>query len=1612
MAYIVSNDFKEKLYSGECDYRATLIINGNTIPNEQISSISISSPIVDDTNDMFYVGTFISQKITIKFNNLDGLSLESGQNVSLSIGQYVNNAWVDVPIGLFIVDDLGENYQKTCEITCMDYGVKFKPNIDYSPCFVDGKATIDTILQYICTQFGVTLGDYPTINGDVEIGTYDSTISGKQWISYIAEIKGCNAKIDREGRLTLQPLKQASNQVKDATQNASFELGEKYNVSKVTYTDAIRNYTYGDDSGNTLFIRQDNPFVSDDVVKNIYLNVLTQEISETNTNINLEDMVNNMPLEISPIYGNTYQEQIEANKNLLVIPSFSNYTSNGITFSYSKGVLTYSGTATSSTAYAGDKTSFVLPPNRYTFSTDQIIDGVIPQFSLYSSNTSSTLRKVNASTKRITFTSTQPYQAIRLGLSGLTSGNTYSGTIKLQLEQNTTSTEWVEPQGASPTPSEPSKIEVVSGDNEIDIVGANILSMENVGSTIKNGITYTITDNVVVLNGTSTGTCYIGIDLLKPIPSGSVISYGANNIEIPPSYSVSIRPSYNNSAMETLWVNSLNQTRANYTLPNDMNKFYVVVENNKTLNNFTLKLMANYGTIAIPYEPYTSQKYPLNLPVENLFKNQAFNTTRQGITFTNDIEKINIIGTSSSGFYPCIIMYADGSYITSDWWATASNINSSKGYFNNNDIDNIFTIVNNGTSTTTSYRYILGKETTIENNSQNINASSYKILNANTERINFIAIGLSPSQTYNLEIKIQLEKGTKKNSYTPYGVEPIELCKMGDYQDNIGHIKGINLFKTDYIVNGGVTINDSTNNYFTLTNKWADPFVSTTNTNTILKPNTKYTISCSFKCASRPSSFGVNNQNRILSLYDGTHLYQLIHDDRKNTGVLGIWYDYSYTFTTPSTLNNYSFISYTYKDTNNTTTGSIEITNLQIEEGTQTSDFEPYGNSSEWYLKKEIEKTELNGSESWCVANTNNYRYPLGINVSNINTRVDKTLILSDHFLSNGSSEGDVDYQYTNSFRRGESNITIWFMLTKYFISSTTSDAILSEWETWLGTNNVIVYYILANSRYTKITNQTLLSQLNALEGAYSYDGTTNISTTINNLLPSLSVKGIQKNNFEAYSLKTYGIGDFTLDAWDNMSYQVDENTYKTLNSNTITYSGSIMGNYETKIPTKQQEITTNVVEENIKSVKKFAKTEIDNVNAQISLKVGKDEVINSINLSTEGASIDANKISLNGKTINLTSDTINIKSNNFDVDTEGNLTCNEATMKGATFTGGDVTLYQDINDNYDYPLQIYAYNTITSVILNETYDLYKLMFTYPSSGYISSLMVDFDTPFLRFENDEIKIEYYFFHEVFLGDNDEQEVWERILEKTTNLSNNSNKLITLWDKLNDRVRISKQPSDIFQTMECTLIDTSYSYVLNITKYALTTTNGLTKLNANTIATKDIFLRDENQQYYFNGGGTSGTINTNMLINNLSGGFRVTNDASFYDSNYRDILANKVLWDGGTTGYLMLASQTATLSESISNQPHGIVLVWSAYSGGVAQNYHWHCDFIPKEFINLASSRGYTSIMGGSKFVNIATKYVYINDTSITGNADNNATGTASGITYTNNAYVLRYVIGV
>lgn len=80
-------------------------------------------------------------------------------------------------------------------------------------------------------------------------------------------------------------------------------------------------------------------------------------------------------------------------------------------------------------------------------------------------------------------------------------------------------------------------------------------------------------------------------------------------------------------------------------------------------------------------------------------------------------------------------------------------------------------------------------------------------------------------------------------------------------------------------------------------------------------------------------------------------------------------------------------------------------------------------------------------------------------------------------------------------------------------------------------------------------------------------------------------------------------------------------------------------------------------------------------ITLEVSKKVGDDEIISKINLTPEQTTINADKISLEGKNIDLTGQNIAITSDNFSVDTEGNMTCNDATMNNANINEGEINI-------------------------------------------------------------------------------------------------------------------------------------------------------------------------------------------------------------------------------------------------------------------------------------------------------------------------------------------------
>jgi len=137
-----------------------------------------------------------------------------------------------------------------------------------------------------------------------------------------------------------------------------------------------------------------------------------------------------------------------------------------------------------------------------------------------------------------------------------------------------------------------------------------------------------------------------------------------------------------------------------------------------------------------------------------------------------------------------------------------------------------------------------------------------------------------------------------------------------------------------------------------------------------------------------------------------------------------------------------------------------------------------YKDSGKWYLHKEIGKVVLNGSEyGWAKTN---YTF------ANENIFTGKPLSLCSHF----TNAGDV-WVSSNEAYRGKYTLT---NVVNTFKCMPLTDMTKSDFTTWLGNNNVSVYYNLSTAIEIEITDNTLITQLDNILNAISYEEQTNVS--------------------------------------------------------------------------------------------------------------------------------------------------------------------------------------------------------------------------------------------------------------------------------------------------------------------------------------------------------------------------------------------------------------------------------------------------------------------------------------------------------------------------------------
>ena len=306
---------------------------------------------------------------------------------------------------------------------------------------------------------------------------------------------------------------------------------------------------------------------------------------------------------------------------------------------------------------------------------------------------------------------------------------------------------------------------------------------------------------------------------------------------------------------------------------------------------------------------------------------------------------------------------------------------------------------------------------------------------------------------------------TQSQSY-PISLGDIELCKIGNYQDYIAKSTGENLFDNTFNHLGMYQTASGQTGTFAEGNQYLGAYIK-------VEAGKTYSISRN-KLTSR-FAIGVTSEIPTAS----TNCLAITRDDN----ALKIE-----NITIP---DGYSYLILYLSNSSETSTGL----NIMINEGSTALPYEPYGTS--WYLKKEIGKVDL-GTLTWISETsylTGQFRTP-GAKLPSL--PLFGGALKCNQFIW---QEGGVG----SSMENGKIAVT----------NSQTAPLIRARWKNYNSysasefkdaMSGNMLYYSLATPTYTEITDSTLISQLEALNGARSYTSQTNISQENNDLPFELDV--------------------------------------------------------------------------------------------------------------------------------------------------------------------------------------------------------------------------------------------------------------------------------------------------------------------------------------------------------------------------------------------------------------------------------------------------------------------------------------------------------------------------
>jgi hypothetical protein len=481
---------------------------------------------------------------------------------------------------------------------------------------------------------------------------------------------------------------------------------------------------------------------------------------DPSSDIVIEDTIKAPFIDVK-MYGDTFQKTYTGS-NLYIAKPYQNATQQGIKTTIKEGyIFECSGTSTTTYSNIAEWTNVSLPAGTYTFCIDHALTNNITMRLSFDPDTQDVTIAPGNTSKTVTVSS--PIVAMRPFIATGGSGNVISETIKLNIVAGSTPATVFEPYVggiSSPNPGFQQPVQTVTGLQKVEVTGRNLFDKDNARIYALNPVTA----------GSALSPLTNACSTFIPITEGDTYTVSSTNRALLDTYA-SVYFISGTPDTATTWI-----TRTSFGQNNSVTTtapagatylgiYFLYSGNQTTIANAEDTIQVERGSTATEYTPFIKNIYPINLG-KNLYV-PAF--TNPNVELTEDGFEITTSQTNTS---PSWSAFATLELKLNPW--TEYTLSKKSYVVEGNE-----------------YNHSGGLRTYIEGvygGEKDEDSITFTTGVSGVVGILFYTGYLDTTQgeiyTKVRFENVQIEAGPNATSYAPH-FEPIELCKLGSYQDYI-----------------------------------------------------------------------------------------------------------------------------------------------------------------------------------------------------------------------------------------------------------------------------------------------------------------------------------------------------------------------------------------------------------------------------------------------------------------------------------------------------------------------------------------------------------------------------------------------------------------------------------------------------------------------------------------------------------------------------------------------------------------------------------------------------------------------------------------------------------